>query len=345
MDLLFFVGDIKTYHTTSTHTFVTTPYSFLNNYIIIPPADEYDGYEKLLMPFDESTWIMILVIFATGFLVIFVLNHSNDEARTFVFGQQVTTPSLNITAIFFGISQITLPGRNFARYIVMVFILYCLIIRTAYQGKMFEFLQKNITKPEIQSIDELIGKKYTLFVRDIYIHKVHQMDFFKQLQVVPINMDEEHFISGFMIYNKSFKGAMQIPAFTFYYKVLQSRGRILGRVMKERVDVEISGLIMPKNHKFYDLFNAKIQQLFEGGIISYFNEVWTKCLDPKRYAHFYNNEPQVLTMDHLEAGFVIWLVSLFGAVAVFLVEWLFRYKDYLTAKYLLASYFKMIKGV
>lgn len=339
MDLLFYMGDIRSYHTTSKFTFVTTPFSFVNNYIVVPPPQEYNGYEKLMLPFDETTWIMLAVVFAVGFLVIFVLNFANKEIRAFVFGCHVTTPSLNVTAIFFGISQITLPGRNFARFIVMTFILFCLIIRTAYQGKMFEFLQKNITKSEIQTIDELVERNFTLFVRDIYIYKNVEMDFYKKIRVVPINSEEEFLIETFLIYNKSFKGALQEPALTYYHKVITSRGQLLKRVMKERVDLETSGLSLPKNHKFYDLFNDKLQQLFQSGIISYYNEFWTEWLDPKRYAHLYMEEPQILTLEHLEAGFVIWLISLTFAVLVFVIEWFVRAKDFIVMKYLLNSYF------
>lgn len=46
----------------------------------------------------------------------------------------------------------------------MLVIMFSLIIRTAYQGKMFEFLQKEMLKPTIRSIEEMIEQNYTIHV-------------------------------------------------------------------------------------------------------------------------------------------------------------------------------------
>jgi hypothetical protein len=44
--------------------------------------------------------------------------------------------------ITIGGGLIRLPGRNYARYHLMVYVLFCLIMRTGYQGKQFEFMLK-----------------------------------------------------------------------------------------------------------------------------------------------------------------------------------------------------------
>lgn len=144
--------------------FLTQPYVFLNNLIAVPPGEPYTEYEKLLLPFDYDTWIVIACSFLVAFAVIFGINFMKLEVRNFVFGLNVTTPSLNVAAHFFGISQTILPGRNFARFLLTMFIIYTLIIRTAWQGKMFEFMQKNVTKQQVQSIEEMIEKNYTFYM-------------------------------------------------------------------------------------------------------------------------------------------------------------------------------------
>lgn len=57
----------------------------------------------------------------------------------------------------------------------MCFILFSLVVRTAYQGRMFEFLQKEIRKPTIKTIDELIQHDYKLFVKKTF--KTYYADF------------------------------------------------------------------------------------------------------------------------------------------------------------------------
>jgi hypothetical protein len=56
-----------------------------------------------------------------------------------------------------------LPGRNFARYILMVYVLFCLILRSAYLGKQFEFMFKDIRPKDVETIEELIEKNFTIY--------------------------------------------------------------------------------------------------------------------------------------------------------------------------------------
>jgi hypothetical protein len=58
----------------------------------------------------------------------------------------------------------SLPNRNFARFILMNYLLFCLVLRSAYLGKQFEFMQSEMRKPGIDSIDEMIQENYTLYV-------------------------------------------------------------------------------------------------------------------------------------------------------------------------------------
>jgi hypothetical protein len=50
--------------------------------------------------------------------------------------------SFSFRNILLGGSIRILPGRNFARYILMQFILFSLIVRTGYQGVQFDLMLK-----------------------------------------------------------------------------------------------------------------------------------------------------------------------------------------------------------
>lgn len=122
----------------------TRPFSFSEQFIAIPPGEEYDGYEKLILPFDDATWMWLGVTFLAAFGTIFVLNFVPPDIKNFIIGRETITPALNVLRAFFGISHIVCPGRNFARFLMISFIWFSFIIRTGYQGKMFEFLQQEI---------------------------------------------------------------------------------------------------------------------------------------------------------------------------------------------------------
>jgi len=131
-------------------------------YFVVPRGELYLEWEKLLLAYDEVTWILIVVTFAAAFAAIFFIhNFTKQFVHHFVFGRDVTTPSLNVISIFFGVGQVTLPGRNFARFLLALFTIWCLIFRTCYSGLLFEYLIGDGRKPEIKSIDELLERNFT----------------------------------------------------------------------------------------------------------------------------------------------------------------------------------------
>jgi hypothetical protein len=111
--------------------------------LIVSPGREYTPYEKFILPLDDPTWIWCGVTFGVAYLTIFIINMTRHRGlQRFVYGSQIRSPGFNILIAFFGQSQNILPSRNFARYLLMIYILFCLIVRTGYQGVQFEMMYK-----------------------------------------------------------------------------------------------------------------------------------------------------------------------------------------------------------
>lgn len=148
--------------TVQTHIFTRPVYTF-EKFIAVPPGHEYNGYEKMILPFDEKTWMWIEITFVAAFVTIFLLRFVRPDIGNFVIGRRTAAPILNVLRIFFGQAS-TFPRRSFARFLLLVFILFSLIIRTAYQGKTFEFLQKEMRKQTVKTIEEMIDQNFTFYV-------------------------------------------------------------------------------------------------------------------------------------------------------------------------------------
>jgi len=161
-------GDTFTFATTIANVTHKIAIIRLELLFAIPLGEPYSEWEILGLAFDISTWILIGVTFLTAMAAVFVLNWTTQAVRDFVYGRKVTTPTLNIFIAFYGLSQDPLPTRNFARFILTLWIIWCLIIRTCYQGKLFEYLQGDQRKPEIQSIEEMLQKNLTFWEWDEY---------------------------------------------------------------------------------------------------------------------------------------------------------------------------------
>lgn len=160
--------------------FYSTPFDFVETLIAIPNGEDLNSYEKIIRPFDSDTWTWVVVTFVIAFATIFCVNFASNKIRNFIFGRNVSTPGLNVLRIFFGISQLRCPGRNFARFLVMLFIMFCIVIRTAYQAKMFQFLQMNLVKPTFDTVDELIENNFTFFMRVDFALFHNESDFVKR---------------------------------------------------------------------------------------------------------------------------------------------------------------------
>lgn len=79
----------------------------------------------------------------------------------------------------FGLGQVVLPGRNFARFLLATYLLFCIVVRSAYQGKQFEFIQKNMRPASVETIDEMIEKNFTLYFRQGEFPTFQHMDFMR----------------------------------------------------------------------------------------------------------------------------------------------------------------------
>lgn len=123
------------------------------------------------------------------------------------------------------------------------------------------------------------------------------------------------------IHDPTFNGTIEVTTDMLLALVKLTNGAVLKRLLKEeRLALVMKGWMFPKNHEFYEIFDHKLQQLFTSGLINFYVSEFLQKVDPKRY--YKPEEPKVLTMEHLEAGFVIWLISVAFAIVVFIVEWL-----------------------
>lgn len=145
------------------------------------------------------------------------------------------------------------------------------------------------------------------------------------------------------IYDPKFEGVIHVKSETLYTIISLSRGQsILKRLIEERMSIEMFGMMFPKNHKFHKVFDEKFQELFEAGIIDLFLFKFSKKQsDPKRYSHHHSNGSKVLTMEHLKAGFVIWLASLTLTLLAFMCEWSVKFMEYWICKYVFQEFYEL----
>lgn len=144
---------------------VITSHSYLYDFysLFVPPGELYSSLEKMFIMFDAGLWIAITVTLFGSIVVIQIINFASTKIQNLVYGREVQTPTLNLVSIFLNGGQHKMPTQNFARFIAINFAFWTLVIRTCYQSELYKYLQKDIRKQEVQTINEMIQKGFTFY--------------------------------------------------------------------------------------------------------------------------------------------------------------------------------------
>jgi len=144
----------------ATNAYTIQPVAF-----VLPKSSKLSSLEKLIKPFSKASWMLILAGFSIGSFVIFTIRKfTSSSAQSFVFGSNNKSPYINMLIGIFGGSQRILPNTNFARFLLMMLLIKCLILRSMYQGFLFDILQKNQYHKQPQTIDEIFDQNYEIYV-------------------------------------------------------------------------------------------------------------------------------------------------------------------------------------
>lgn len=141
----------------------TTPYISQQIAFVIPPGMELSSFEKFVRPLDTTTWIFYLGFIGVALFVIYAVKRTSTSTQNFVFGEGVNNPILNLVIAIMGGNQHVEPRKNFARYLLMMFLIFCLVMRTLYQGSMFRFIKSKVYHREVQSLDEMLKNDFKFY--------------------------------------------------------------------------------------------------------------------------------------------------------------------------------------
>lgn len=133
---------------------------------VVPPDRSLNDFEKLLMPFDTAIWLLLVSVLIVALLVIVLANWKLRRLGYYVFGSINQHPTMNLIVVMVGGTQSKMPKQCFPRFLLMMFIVLCLVLRSAYVGSLFNFLQLNKYFNTIESIDDMFEQGY-----DVYMYK------------------------------------------------------------------------------------------------------------------------------------------------------------------------------
>lgn len=146
--------------------------------LIIPPGAPFSPFEILYLTFDDYVWASIVLAFVVKVLWVKLLSKIFKNALTD--DAQRNFSLLNTFNSFLGGSLLTehLPNAYFSRLAFTSFMLYALIIRTAYTGVLFDYISSDVTHREVTNVDEMIAKDFRFYAYDSLLTRLVDFNFY-----------------------------------------------------------------------------------------------------------------------------------------------------------------------
>nr|QGW50646.1 ionotropic receptor 4 [Propsilocerus akamusi] len=282
---------------------------------IIPPGKTLSPLQKLIRPFKDVMWIIVVLILCVSFLVVAFLKLADKKYQNFLYGRGIQNPCLNIVNVSFGGAMHRLPVRNFARTVLGIFMLYCLVVRSSYQGALFKFMQMELYEPQVSSTEEMIENDFRFYM-------LKQSGTF--VDEMPEVKKRAHFVSlatyGDMLdelMNSDFKGAF-----------LSSEDHIAFRNIKafpekhywhapEYLFSMHMVIYMPKESCLPHQINEIIMRLTSAGLIHY----WASfLLENNNLRGFENNRATTIGIEQIKGPFELLAIGLGISFIVFILE-------------------------
>jgi hypothetical protein len=285
--------------------------------LVVPPGRRFTSLEKLLQPFNRTVWVLLVVMFITGIFIMLLLHLKFKSHKSLVYGQKVNYPGLNMMAAILGLSQSVLPRRNFPRILLMMFLLFCLVMRNTYQGLLYKFIQSNNRHKEVQSFTEMIHQNFTFYT---YESELDLIENFKVLTGRIQFFEDENFLFHRALHEDERVGVIDglIDILVMNEK---NKLKFRHKMYRQRLITTSMVFYMRRNFFLSTAINNKIDVILSSGLMVHWVEESIKYDEITARRHeTKKKEPKVMNVDELMGPFIILIVGHSAALVVLLFE-------------------------
>ncbi|XP_054727323.1 uncharacterized protein LOC129237000 [Anastrepha obliqua] len=297
----------------------TFPY-FLSsfNFIVNSNLAPYSPFKKLFLPFKSDIWILLLIIYIVGFLLKRTATLLGIATRRFIFGAKNNRPAFNMFSVCLGVAlpQQQVPSRNFARYILMLWLILTMLLCSSYQAFLFNLIKSNIGPPPPNTIADLLRQNYQLLMTEGVLDTVHDLPVISSRAKI-LNMTR--FESFQLVGQPQQRIAVLTPYEYFdYFKRYHLNITKHIHVVDERVFTQQLSFYMASNSMLLNRFNHIILQYTNVGLW----EKWSRMLLDMRTpsSSEFEERVTVVTLQQLYGAWYVWLIGNALGVFVLLIE-------------------------
>jgi hypothetical protein len=112
------------------------------------------------------TWLSVIAFVIFACFSVICLKFTPRIFHNYIIGKNIKGSLLNVWNVLLGGSQVKLPKNNFPRFLFAKFLIFALVMRSLYQGAIFDLLKNDISTVELKTFDELIEHEFTFYMYD-----------------------------------------------------------------------------------------------------------------------------------------------------------------------------------
>lgn len=279
---------------------------------IVPKGRPFTSLERLAKPFRPSVWYTLAATLMIAMAVIIGIKYQSANVRNFVFGSQNNSPIFNLGLIILGMSQTRLPIRNFARFILMCYIMLCLVIRSLYQGSAYRFLQSNINHESAETIEEMIAEDFEFFMYESSVNIL-------ETEAVDKSKVKNFYLEKFEGYMMNItNGSLHKAAFTASRPLsvyLSNMFKYEYKISKKSIINVPIVMYFQKESSLVNVFDIKLGRILNAGLVEFWQRQSTSKKTDRTVVQL-----KVLSIEHLSGTFQIWLAGCFITFLTFVFE-------------------------
>lgn len=283
--------------------------------MIVPPGAEVSAIKKLLNPFSESVWYVVNSMMLIAIVVTSILKCQSKKVQNFVFGKENKTPFLNVMNAIIGLPMHKTPGRNFSRWILTMFVIMWLILRSLYQALLYKELQSTERSHHVESIEESIQLGFAYYMIPPTHENIKYLTAVYDRRVMVSSKESFEFVKRFN--DPSLKAAFLGALDTARYANKVKMYGFSINICREPLMMRHYGIVFPKRSFLVAGFDEKLIILVENGLIAYWlseNTENIKSTSP------HVQEPMKLTFNHLLGAYQVLLFGYCFSSVVVLME-------------------------
>lgn len=312
----------------------TNSYKQENVCIMVPKATRKSTFYNLFYIFTIPAWLSIifLIFFVTGTLKIyqtihFRFNQNRNEIKTCSWIEIF----FQVLRAFIGEALSVIKTSNTTRLIIGGWILYSFLITSSFSGKLVSKLVNPLYGAEIETFEQLFESELNIVLSEgIHLVAKAQVDkeIYEKLKprfVYVAEQDEAYF---HFINNKSISAHISnmYRLDIYLQKNFDSTGRSHYHIMRECLIYFPSTYITSEGSQFLGRINDLISRFHETGLVSHWEmltNINTKVSGEIVELNDDEEEEEfkvILTIDHLQSAFYLWILGIFISCLAFCWE-------------------------